>query len=107
MRSTSATKPTVSWTRLDEKACKACLQLDSAYVSAYVILGMIAMRKNEDDKARHLLTKAVALEPKAIEPKLGFVLLSAGIGIAIALISAIIPFRKTARLDPIQVIQGG
>lgn len=46
-----------------EKACKACLQLDSQYVSAYVILGMIAMRKNEDDKARHLLTKAVALEP--------------------------------------------
>jgi len=42
-----------------------------------------------------------------IEPRLGFVLLSAGIGIAIALISAIIPFRKTARLDPIQVIQGG
>jgi lipoprotein-releasing system permease protein len=42
-----------------------------------------------------------------IEPKLGFILFSAGIGIAIALISAIIPYRKTARLDPIQVIQGG
>lgn len=42
-----------------------------------------------------------------IEPRLGFVLLSSGIGIAIALISAIIPYRKTARLDPIQVIQGG
>jgi lipoprotein-releasing system permease protein len=42
-----------------------------------------------------------------IEPKPGFILLSAGIGIAIALISAIIPYRKTARLDPIQVIQGG
>ena len=42
-----------------------------------------------------------------IEPKLSFVLLSAGIGIAIALISAIIPYRKTARLDPIEVIQGG
>ncbi len=46
-----------------EKACKVCLQLDSQYVSAYVILGMIAMRKNEDDKARHLLTTAVAMEP--------------------------------------------
>ena len=46
-----------------EKACKACLQLDSQYVSAYVILGMIALRKNEDDKARHLLTTAVAMEP--------------------------------------------
>jgi lipoprotein-releasing system permease protein len=41
-----------------------------------------------------------------IEPKLGFVLLSAAIGIGIALISAIIPYRKTARLDPIEVIQG-
>jgi lipoprotein-releasing system permease protein len=40
-----------------------------------------------------------------IEPQVGFVLLSAGIGIAIALISAIIPYRKTARLDPIEVIQ--
>jgi lipoprotein-releasing system permease protein len=40
-----------------------------------------------------------------IEPQPGFVLLSAGIGIAIALISAIIPYRKTARLDPIEVIQ--
>lgn len=46
-----------------EKACKACLQLDSQYVSAYVILGMIALRKNQDDKARRLLTKAVAMEP--------------------------------------------
>lgn len=41
-----------------------------------------------------------------IEPRLSFVLLSAGIGIAVALVSAIIPYRKTARLDPIQVIQG-
>jgi lipoprotein-releasing system permease protein len=41
-----------------------------------------------------------------IQPKLSFVLFSAGIGIAIALISAIIPYRRTARLDPIEVIQG-
>lgn len=40
-----------------------------------------------------------------ITPKASFVLLSAGIGILIALISAIIPYRKTARLDPIEVIQ--
>jgi len=40
-----------------------------------------------------------------ITPQAGFVLLSAAIGIAIALISAIIPYRKTARLDPIEVIQ--
>jgi len=42
-----------------------------------------------------------------IEPKLGFILVSAGIGIALALISAVIPYRRTARLDPIQVIQSG
>lgn len=42
-----------------------------------------------------------------IEPRPGFILLSAGIGIAVALVSAIIPYRRTARLDPIQVIQGG
>lgn len=40
-----------------------------------------------------------------IEPRPGFVLLSVFIGVAVALISAIIPYRKTARLDPIQVIQ--
>ncbi len=42
-----------------------------------------------------------------IEPQLGFVLISAAIGIGVALISAIIPYRRTARLDPIEVIQGG
>ena len=46
-----------------EKACRQCLQLDSSYVSAYVILGMIAMRRNDDDKARRLLNHAVAMEP--------------------------------------------
>jgi lipoprotein-releasing system permease protein len=40
-----------------------------------------------------------------IEPKLSFVLFSAAIGIGVALVSAIIPYRKTARLDPIEVIQ--
>jgi tetratricopeptide (TPR) repeat protein len=46
-----------------EKACRQCLQLDSGYVSAYVILGMIAMRRNDDDKARRLLNHAVEMEP--------------------------------------------
>lgn len=41
-----------------------------------------------------------------IEPRLGFILISAAIGIGVALVSAIIPYRRTARLDPIQVIQG-
>jgi tetratricopeptide (TPR) repeat protein len=46
-----------------EKACRQCLQLDNSYVSAYVILGMVAMRRNDDDKARRLLNHAVAMEP--------------------------------------------
>jgi lipoprotein-releasing system permease protein len=42
-----------------------------------------------------------------ITPKPGFVAISAGIGMLVALLSAIIPTRKTARLDPIEVIQNG
>jgi len=37
----------------------------------------------------------------------GFIAISAGIGILVALLSAIIPTRKTAKLDPIEVIQNG
>lgn len=46
-----------------EKICHKCLELDKDYVNAFVILGMIAMRRNEDDKAKDLLTKAVKMEP--------------------------------------------
>lgn len=46
-----------------EKACRRCLQNDDAYANAYVILGMIAMRREEDDLARGLLQRAIALEP--------------------------------------------
>lgn len=46
-----------------EKTCRQCLQLDPNYVSAYVILGMIAMRRNDDEKARKLLNQAVEMEP--------------------------------------------
>ena len=37
----------------------------------------------------------------------GFLVLSAVIGIGISLLSAIIPYRRTSRVDPIEVIQGG
>ncbi len=40
-----------------------------------------------------------------VQPK--FVAISASIGIAVALLSSIIPIRSTSRLDPIEVIQGG
>ncbi|HBP37156.1 MAG TPA: hypothetical protein DD640_00110, partial [Clostridiales bacterium] len=46
-----------------QEVCRKCLELDPAYVSAYVILGMVALRKNNDEKAHHLLNKAVDLEP--------------------------------------------
>lgn len=46
-----------------------------------------------------------ALFPVSIDPS--FAALSAGVGIGIALLSAAIPYRRTARLDPIEVIQNG
>jgi lipoprotein-releasing system permease protein len=42
-----------------------------------------------------------------IIPQAGFIAISAGIGILVALLSSIIPIRKTTRLDPIEVIQNG
>lgn len=42
-----------------------------------------------------------------IYPQLTFVLLSFAIGVAVAMLAAILPSRRTSRLDPIEVIQGG
>jgi len=42
-----------------------------------------------------------------ITPKPAFIAFSASVGIAVALLSSIIPIRKTSALDPIEVIQGG
>jgi lipoprotein-releasing system permease protein len=42
-----------------------------------------------------------------IVPQPSFVAISAGIGLAVALLSSIIPTRRTTRLDPIEVIQNG
>jgi lipoprotein-releasing system permease protein len=42
-----------------------------------------------------------------IDAQPSFVAISAGIGLAVALLSAIIPTRRTTRLDPIEVIQNG
>jgi len=41
----------------------------------------------------------------SMDPK--FVAVSAGIGVFVALLSSIIPIRRTSRLDPIEVIQNG
>jgi lipoprotein-releasing system permease protein len=46
-----------------------------------------------------------ALFPVSIDP--AFAALSAGVGIGVALLSAAIPYRRTSRLDPIEVIQNG
>ncbi|PKQ36827.1 MAG: hypothetical protein CVT59_10970 [Actinobacteria bacterium HGW-Actinobacteria-1] len=43
----------------------------------------------------------------SITPKPGFIVFSATVGIVVALLSSIIPIRKTSALDPIEVIQGG
>ncbi len=45
--------------------------------------------------------------PFSIVVKPGYVLLSAGIGVAVAMLSSIVPIRKTSKLDPIEVIQSG
>jgi len=42
-----------------------------------------------------------------ITPQPGFIAISVSVGILVALLSAIIPTRNTARLDPIEVIQNG
>jgi len=42
-----------------------------------------------------------------ITPQPGFIAISVGVGILVALLSAVIPTRNTARLDPIEVIQNG
>lgn len=50
-------------------------------------------------------SSSAALFPVAIDPS--FVAISAAVGVGIALLSALIPYRRTARLDPIEVIQNG
>jgi lipoprotein-releasing system permease protein len=42
-----------------------------------------------------------------ISPEPTFIAISAGVGVTVALLSSIIPTRKTSRLDPIEVIQSG
>ena len=37
----------------------------------------------------------------------GFVAASGAIGLSVALLSSIVPIRRTSKLDPIEVIQGG
>ncbi len=46
-----------------EKICQQGLKLDDSYANLYVILGMIATRRAEDDLARGLLLHAIELEP--------------------------------------------
>ncbi len=43
----------------------------------------------------------------SITPQLGFTAISFGVGVLVALLSSLIPSRRTSRLDPIEVIQGG
>ena len=43
----------------------------------------------------------------SISPQLGFTAISFAVGVLVALLSSLIPSRRTSRLDPIEVIQGG
>jgi lipoprotein-releasing system permease protein len=42
-----------------------------------------------------------------IMPQLGFTAISFCVGVLVALLSSLIPSRRTSKLDPIEVIQGG
>lgn len=46
-----------------ERVCRKCLELDEDYANCYVILGMLAMRRNDDDKAARLISRALRMEP--------------------------------------------
>ena len=50
-------------------------------------------------------SSSAALFPLSVDPV--FVAISACVGVGIALLSALIPYRRTSRLDPIEVIQNG
>lgn len=43
----------------------------------------------------------------SVRPSASLILISAGVGIAVALASSVIPSRSTSRIDPIEVIQSG
>jgi len=43
----------------------------------------------------------------ALSPQWGFTAISFVVGVAVAVLSSVIPSRRTSRLDPIEVIQGG
>ena len=42
-----------------------------------------------------------------IHPQVGFIVISFAIGVLVAMLSSLIPSRRTTKLDPIEVIQGG
>ena len=42
-----------------------------------------------------------------ITPQVGFVVISFVVGVLVAVVSSFIPSRRTSKLDPIEVIQGG
>jgi lipoprotein-releasing system permease protein len=42
-----------------------------------------------------------------ITPQVGFVVVSFVVGVLVAMVSSLIPSRRTSKLDPIEVIQGG
>ena len=42
-----------------------------------------------------------------ITPQVGFIAISFVVGVLVAVVSSFVPSRRTSRLDPIEVIQGG
>ena len=42
-----------------------------------------------------------------IHPQIAFIVISFAVGVLVAMLSSLIPSRRTTKLDPIEVIQGG
>ncbi len=70
--------------------------LGAAGAAAGVVLGVIL-----------ILVFAEVSTTVDLSPQWGFTAVSFVVGVAVAMLSSVIPARRTARLDPIEVIQGG
>lgn len=71
-----------------------------------VILGALGSLTGVGLAYLFLAAFAFAPTPFVVSANPAFVALSASIGVGVALLSAIVPIRRTSSLDPIEVIQG-
>jgi lipoprotein-releasing system permease protein len=85
---------------LDDRRAGAIFLWQAALLGAGGVIGGVALG--------FLLLWGFSLAPVpfSISPEPTFIAISAAIGMIVALLSSIIPARRTSRVDPIEVIQG-